>query len=238
MPSRPGVQCSVLVDGVADPTLRALSAHRSCGGGSLDTATFAVDLAAAGMRVENMSLVQGGEQVEITALVDGALVSLAWGTASIGSIDLGRSEGLQFTLRLEPYHLGTILLGCYFNIPGEGPSLIQLDPVFNPTIDGAALPNKSPIDWLGEAPVFLDPESVRTPAAEALQGGEAELWLLADAVNYLCWALNSDQLYVLNPAPADLALLPAVELANLHLDRGHFLGDYLDELLTPYGWTW
>jgi len=238
MPSRPGVQTSVLVNGVADPTLRPLSAHRSLGGKSLDTATFAVDLAAAGQRVQNLALTQGGEEVEIVALIDGVLTSLAWGSASIGSVDVGHSEGLSFTIRMEPYHLGLILSGAYYNLPEFGPVVIQLDPVFNPLIDGACLPNRSADYFLGNASTFLDPESVRTMEAETLQGGAAEYWTLPEAINYLCWSLNPDELYVLNPAAADLALLPEVALQNVGLLRGQFLGDYLDQLLSPFGWTW
>ena len=239
MPSRPGVQTSVLVNGVADPTLRPLSARRSLGNKSLDTATFAVDLAAAGTRVQNLSLGQGGESVEIVGWVNGVLTSLAWGRATVGSIEVGKSEGITYTTRIEPYHLGVLMTGAYYNIPGLGPVVIQTDPIFNPLIDGVVYPNMTAAPYLpGNTPCFVDPESVRTSQAQTLQGGAPAPWYLPQAVQYLCWALNPLQADVLNPSPLNLAALPAVPLYNLGLSRGKLLGDYLDQLLDPWGWTW
>lgn len=230
----------MLVNGVAVSTLRPLSAHRTIGGRSLDTATFEVDLGAAGQYVQNLALAEGGADVEIVGVVNGGLKSFAWGKASVNSIKIGDGESLGFTARIEPYHLGLLMTGAFFYNPTiGGPQVIQIDPVFNPLIDGAILPNKSPGAYLpGNTPVFVDPESVRTPQAQSLQGGAPQPWSLADAVQYLCWSLNPSQLNVQNPNPLDLAALPPVLLYNVGLRRGQFLSHYLDELLEPWGWTW
>ncbi|HEY5311888.1 MAG TPA: hypothetical protein VIK18_05190, partial [Pirellulales bacterium] len=88
----------------------------------------------------------------------------------------------------------------------------------------------------GLASVMLDPESCRTPAALAVQGDEPVFWTLQSAAAYLCWALNGEQLYVLNPV--GYGLLPDWPLQNFTLERGKFLCDYLDELLPRFGLTW
>lgn len=242
MPSRPATQVTVLVNGAPDPTLRALSVHRGTGGALKDQAVIEVDLSekgTGGQWIQNVTLnAMVGAQIQVVAYPNGAPTLLHSGTAVVPSLAIGDSERLTFTSRVEPWHFGAVMDGVLCFNPLTG--LTQVWPeecVFNAEIDGVALPNQSQLfRQLGQAPVFLDPESVRTPSAVAVQGDTPVFWTLQTAVAYLCWALNPAQVYIANPT--GFGLLPAWPLQNFQLPRGKFLCDYLDELLPRFGLTW
>src|SRR5258708_2659759 len=243
MPSRPAIIPTVFVNGFPDPTLRALSIVRAAGGGVLDTATYQLDLAKQNSRLVNIVLSSGaGAEVRVTALVNGSLTLLHWGKATVSSIKLdANTEMATVTSRTEPWHFGAQLTGMLVWEPVSAQLLtVPEDPVFNRVIDDAAQANQSGMSWLaGQSPVFLDAESVRTAAAQTLQGGTANapaLWTLQSAIQYLCFSLNQYETYIKNPDNYDL--LPTWQLSDVTLPRGQYLPFYLDLVLTPYGLGW
>lgn len=244
MPSRPATEVVVTINGAPNPALRALAVHRSTGGGRRDHAEIEVDLSNKGTAqdwITNFAMNgAAGAAVQVIAYPDGAPQLIHSGVAVLPRLEIGEGkERLSFVSRVERWMFGAVMDGVLVWDPLTGQLITVLsDCVFNPEIDDAVLPNQSSeMRQLGLAPVMLDPESVRTPAAMEVQGDEPSFWTLQSAVAYLCWALNPVQAYVLNPA--NLALLPDdVPLQNCRLERGKFLCDYLDELLPKYGLTW
>lgn len=243
MPARSATAVTVTVNGAPDPALRVLSVHRSTGGGTRDHATIEIDLSARGTGanwIQNFAMNgSAGAAIEVTAYPDGAPQLIHAGVAVLPQIKIGEGgERLTFTSRVEPWMFGAVMSGRLVWEPTSGSVITVLDEcVFNPEIDDAALPNQSgELRQLGLSPVFLDPESVRTPSAITLQGDAPSFWTLQSAIVYLCWALNPLETYVKNPL--SFSAVPDVPLQNCTLKRGRFLCDYLDELLPPYGLTW
>lgn len=62
-------------------------------------------------------------------------------------------------------------------------------------------------------------------------------WTLRDAVRYVC-VLGNSEAYFRNPTDAEYELLPQLVLPRTELPVGKYLPDYLDMLLTPYGFDW
>lgn len=243
MPSRPATEVTVTVNGAPNPALRALTVHRSTGGGTRDNATIEIDLSARGTGQEwitNFAMNGGaGAAVQVTAFPGGAPQLIHSGVAVLPRIEIaGDREKLSFVSRVEPWMFGAPLAGVLVWDPLSGQLVTVFeDCVFNPEIDDAVLPNQSTeLRLLGITPVMLDPESVRTPEAIAVQGDAPSFWTLQTAIAYLCWSLNEAQAYVQNPL--GFALIPEAPLSNCRLERGKFLSDYLDDLLPRYGLTW
>lgn len=239
MPSRALSPISILINGAPDPTLRALTISRSTGGGQRDHAVYEVDLGATKSHIQNLALTgPAGAEVRFEATINGAPVLLHWGKATISSIEIGDGEHLRVTSSVEPYHFGVPLTGALYWDPLTQQTInILEEPVWNPEIDDAVFPNATTIARLGGfSSVFLDPESTRTDAALAVQGDSPQLWTLAGCVNYLCWALNGDQLSIANPT--DFSLFPNWTLNNFRLQRGRYLSEYLDEILPRFGLGW
>jgi hypothetical protein len=242
MPSRPATPVQVLINGSQNPTLRPLSVRRSSGGKQRDEATFLVDLSDKGTGtgwIQNFTMTPGGAVCQVVAYPNGVPQTIHWGKVDVTSIAIGENETLTFTSRVEPYHFGQVMEGVYSWEPVSGQLVtIQEDLVFNPEIDSQVFGNQSgQYRLFGLAPVILDPESVRTRAAKTVQGDTAQFWTLQTAVAYLCWALNS-QVNIKNPLAAAIALLPQWPLNHFRLERGKFLGDYLDDLLPRFGVGW
>lgn len=111
--------------------------------------------------------------------------------------------------------------------------------IINPTIDGQpfanmVIANRTP--WRH----IIDPDTV--PLRPTAGGPQRLLWSLADLVFFLCWELNSRQLYFRNPG--NIANLVAVmgqdrnQLRNVRIPKGVYLPEALDRILRPYGYQW
>jgi len=240
MPSRAATPVQVLIDGSPDANLRPISVRRSSGGKQRDEASYLVDLGAQGEWIQNLAMIPGGAVCQIVAYPNGVETTLHWGKVDVTSIAIGENEMLTFTSRVEPYHFGQVMDGVQVWEPVSAQLItLQEELVFNPEIDDQVLANQSGQYWqFGLAPTILDPESVRTPAAKTVQGDTAQFWTLQTAVAYLCWALNPAQTNIKNPSAATILLLPQWPLNHFKLERGQFLPDYLDDLLTRFGLGW
>lgn len=259
MPHRNASAINVLINGVADPLYKCLSVRRGTGGKRLDRAELFYDLAAAGNTylfdfhaIENPPVVS----VELLPAGGGTPQTIHWGKLSIESLRLSHDEQkLLFTSRTEPFHFGGVLRGQLQWDPVSD-EIVQtgVDLVFNPEIDDVVLPNMSQSQTFAwsEDPfspgvavvtnVFLDPESVRTPAAISLQNGVGTIsWNLTAAARYLLTSLNPRELFFANPDVLDIEAVLGTDpdlITNLKIKRGLYLTEALDLLLEPFGYSW
>lgn len=190
----------------------------------------------------------------------GAPEVVHFGRISLAQAKIGeRTESLQLVSRFERQMFGSPL---FFQRMLD-PATLQLAEieehcVFNPEIDGVTIPNmRVPKGSTGgpDRPLFIHPESLRTinaglyqraltPLESILTGQILESpskgWTLAAAVKYLCAECNPFQRYVENPTDANLAVLDDDPGTLRHhvLRPGLYLNEALDELVSPYGYTW
>lgn len=225
--------------------LKLLRIHRSNGGRHLDYAEFEYDLGATGERIENhLVQEQVARQVEVWLLDDqgNADQLLFWGELLLESITLDRGESLRFQASVQPWHFGNICEGMNVKDPNSGDIVtVNEDPVFQPLIDGKIENNMS--TELHDEHLYrlwIDPESVRTTEARTLQDASAEEWTLVDVIDSLQWMLNPDEEFIENAVvlPDDPIFEDAPTVRNLHLRRGAYLPQYLDDILLPYGYGW
>lgn len=250
MPQRPAAEILVFVNGAPDLRYKCLTAHWSAGGARLDHATLFYDFSVDNENLVGFRVGQPPLEIEIAVLpfsgsTAGKPYVIHWGKTSITALRLGDDEQKKLlTSRAEPFHFGGVLSGMYAYDPLSGKvRSVQDDLVFNPKIDGRALPNCAPDLYQVTGPatyVFLDPESARTPAAQALSG-EPVFWTLASAVHHLCWVLNASEQHFENPdiftLEADLGTDPDL-VVDLTIKRGLSLPEALDRLLEPFGFGW
>lgn len=184
-----------------------------------------------------------------------------FGRISLAQAKIGRdSEALQLVSRFDRQMFGAPLLFQRVLDPATQQLTTLEEPcVFNPEIDGVSFPNRrfpKGTTTAGDSrPLFVHPESLRTIAAglyqraltplEAILSGEilespSTGWTLPTAVQYLCAECNPLQRYVQNPTDAGLAVLDTDPGTLRHhvLSPGLYLNEALDQLLTPYGYTW
>lgn len=148
-------------------------------------------------------------------------------------------EQLMLTCRDSRTLFGDPVLGAYYwDATASDYQLIDDDPVFNPRIDGEIDPNmvvkKQEDGQLG----FIDPESVRTQAAQDYNDAVGLDWTLLDAFDYFTWTLNSDESWVENPAIRTVSFNEPVPLKDVRIRRGLYLPEILDQLLNPHGFEW
>ena len=164
---------------------------------------------------------------------------------------LGEDKALQIVSRLEPYHFGAMTTGQQMYDGGQNSLVVsQREIVFNPIIDGAVVGNMGDKRTAFGHRVFVDTRSCETAPAlkyrKEKSTGVAK-WTLAEAVMYLCWALNPVNANVFNPAA--VAVLEKIfastifknkspELQNVRIPLGVYLPEALDLLLEPYGFGW
>jgi hypothetical protein len=93
----------------------------------------------------------------------------------------------------------------------------------------------------GPALLFIDPESMRTAPAKLLQAAIASRWDLATLVERICWTCNGSEQWIKNPPFAELqaVLGSGTSLLEHHgIPLGLSLPEALDNLLSPYGFSW
>lgn len=240
MPQRNAVQFNVYLNGIGSSLLQPIDIEESAGSDRLDIATLEYvnsslqDLNIASLmnleveieRVDNAEVVHWGKVTQLPVLLSGE-----------------SGETLEVVSRTELYHLGGQVDGyLVWNPIAAAYAQIDGDLVFNPMIDGVIYGNKNDTHTTGAGCLlFLDPESVRTSAAQTLQGANVAVWSLADAVFYLLWALNTPQTYISNPSAGTLAAVfsdPAALVQEVRIPRGTHLPKALDILLEPLGYRW
>jgi len=230
--------------------LRCISVELTSGAGKLDHATFDYDLAGRNERlVDLQTKSELAQAVEVclpndnaTSVKDYLSETLFSGDVTIQPIEISPSrEGVQIIGRCEKYHFG---------VPLTGPRVMNnvtdtldhhADIIFNPEIDGRIEPNRSnAVDPTGEWYLWVDPESVRTPEAQAYLAQSPSLWTLKDAVESLCGLLNADEEFVNNPKSSAISgiLTGAPDLKNFTIKRGLYLNEVLDAILEPHGYGW
>jgi hypothetical protein len=182
---------------------------------------------------------------------DGSTRRLCWGKMADQSHYLsGRSETVQPTARIDPWLIAPLkTTGFYHHHDTFTKFMNDGQIVFNPEIDDRIIGNRAsgmlPASLFNDVYWWLNPETVRSPGALAVQTITAEKWTLPQVVHSLCWLLNPDETYVTNPDLTDLeAVLTVAEVAaedlvrNLEIDPDRWLTECLDQVLTPFGFGW
>lgn len=190
-------------------------------------------------------------------------------------LDLGPDEETcTVESRLEDHMIGRLVTSIYNRVAERDPQKPSTEPrdrtqtnivqelVFNPLIDGVAVPNcyaellqdpnnnNAPL-----MPAFVDPRSVEPnlltesrrgqenlPTVGGLPNQPVTFWSLPLAVHYLINALNDDEKYIENPTLIDLNVMLTPndqrELRDFRIPAGLSLPQSLDKLLTPLGYEW
>lgn len=203
-----------------------------------------------GERIVDMYLKAGfARQVEIVQPSedpDGPDTLLFWGEISSQQLAVNpKGEAVTLRATIEDYHFGGVCLGPKYRDPEEPHGGITYnDPiVFNPEIDGIVKGNQTNSgDETNGYRFWIHPDSSRTATAlAAAQDNENDLaWDLYHCVNSIQWLCNPSETYIKNPSQDTLYswLEFAPEVKNLELPTGKYLPEYLDMLLTPYGYSW
>lgn len=241
MPQRDSVAYNVFVDGVISPLeLQPMLLKESAGSQRLDIAT----LEWRGAILEDLNPASYlNLEIEIQEADTARVVH--WGKVTqLPTLISGESgETLELVSKTELYHLGDQVDGFLVWDPlASDTTFIDGDVVFNPMIDGVILGNLNDTHVTSAGCLlFLDPESVRTAAAQSLQGANTIHWSLSQAVFYLLWSLNTPQTNIANPVIGTLNAIfndPTALVQEVRIPRGHYLPQALDILLEPLGYRW
>jgi len=178
---------------------------------------------------------------------DGPDTLLFWGEISSQQLAVNpKGESVTLRATIEDYHFGGVCLGPKYRDPEEPHGGITYnDPiVFNPEINGIVqgnMANRWLTAELKNNAWIHDQSSVTDTALTSAQDEESVLdWELVNCVNSMQWLCNPDETYIKNP-PRDslqVMLADAPSIKNLELPTGKYLPEYLDLLLTPYGYSW
>ena len=226
--------------------LVANSVDVGLGGGSLDAISLTYDIPKTADRLQDTALIAGYNrtvEVRVENPTNGKLDTLlGWGklAAQPQLID-ANTESVGMTARLDHFLFGDRLIGYRVKNVSGGTLLVRKPIVFNPVIDHLRLPNRSDqVDSHG-ARLFLEPESMRTAGAVAVQAAVASFWDLRTAVFSLCWLLNPSETWIKNPTLVELQAVFGIGsalLQNHEIPLGSSLPDALDKLLPAHGYTW
>jgi len=151
-------------------------------------------------------------------------------------------ESLSGQVQMRNYHFGNPLK--YYDVfeVDELSTRIHSDAVFNPRIDDRVLGNMSNKNREDDADLghlWAHPESISSTIGETYQDQTRSKWTLDEAVKSMCWLLNPDEQFVLNPESSSITLLAgAPELLAVSVPLGSRLPQALDLLLIPLGYNW
>jgi len=229
---------------VTNNSIEVVRIFESANATQLDTAELWLDSGYSGQYVFALSEPPlMGDEIEIVDPSNGAVVH--WGKITTVRPELSpKGEGFHLVSRTEMFHLGGRVDGYFTWSPfNDAPWHVDHPMIFNPVIDGKVIGNSHSSRGLGvgDAIVFLDPESCRTEKSRELQAGVNTTWTLSEAINYLLWSLNENQLYISNPPRESYdALFDPVnsQFNAVHVPNNRYLAQALDDILIPLGFNW
>lgn len=245
-----------------DPTFQPLVVSRSAGGRTVDYCTFSVDLGKKEQHLIDMETptawnrqievrippVEPPTDEEVSAGTDRD-DPVFWGMLASQTLSLTapNTESASVVARVDRHLYGGPLTGMRVRDPRTATMvLVEMDPVFNPLVDGQIWANRSahkdPNTEVGMY-VWVHPESIKTEPALTYQGETSRAaWTLAGMVYTLCRFLNSAETYIKNPTREELQASivdqSPPEIENFWIPRGQYLPQYLDSILTPHGFGW
>lgn len=187
-----------------------------------------------------------------------------WGKLGASRLEYGpQGERVVATSRLEHHLIGTGVvdkLTIYDRLRTKPSNGLMTDwdtvknvdgeHLFNPIYDGIVHPNKATFipPGAGAFFAFIDLDTLHPAHVQTARSVDplpfsfpARFWDLPSIVHYLMSTLNGTETYVKNPTFAELAaILPADPniVRHLNIEKGLFLGEALDKVLPPYGFSW
>ena len=123
-------------------------------------------------------------------------------------------------------------------------SVIDLDLIVNPIVNGSACKNRFRDDSDSDDIVILpvDPDSLPDDWKDHTEySSKLDYWSLAELIYYLLSELNKSQTYIESPTLAELEAQLGSDrnlLRHFLVDRGQFLPKIFDALTIPYGFSW
>ena len=174
---------------------------------------------------------------------------LAWGKLAAQPIQIGESESVTWTVRIDKHHFGQPAGPTpYWRIIGFSTDVGDFDLpwIFNPEIDDQIKGNRSDKQkaTANDCYTFFDAYAIDTAEGRAYHAQVPAKWRIFEAVHTLCWCLNPDETWIKNPTRADCSIdLAEVDsdherLKNLTLPTNQYLPELLDALLNPFGCSW
>lgn len=233
------------------PWLKPVHVHLGTNGRDFDTIQLEVILAKAGIRVQDLNVPMGYSRIVEVRQADSAgefTRCIAVGQLATQSQRLSRStEALGATARFDWFLYGDRLK--HYRVWDDKTSsflTVAQDIVFNPYIDQQIEGNRSSqldFDSNGaDVRVFAPPESLRSTAAIALQNQSRDRWDLPTAILTLCWLLNDNETFVVNPTLIELQAVitdTATRLMkNVRIPLGSSLPEALDIVCEAMGYRW
>lgn len=217
----------------------------------LCTISLRVDLKRANKRLVDTATPIGHNRIATLCYLDdaGSLHQLGFGRiASESQLIAAETEGVQITARVEEDMIAPNKLVSHWHreptISGrDNYRMVENAIYFNPRVDGRTVGNccETPIAIDGEL-IYVWQDSDQTFDTT---GFSAIRWTLPRAVHSMCWLLNPDETYVLNPLLSELeAVLQDASidadrlLRNVVIDIGATLRDALNVLLKPLRFGW
>ena len=235
------------------PEYQLLTITRTAGGRSLDEATFERDLGALGEKLVDLQTPAAwARQVEVWLYPADADSEeeqegepLFWGELTSQQISIDQGEKALVRAQVQPYHFGEPLRLYRAWDPANSQARdVHGDIVFNPMVDSKIVGNQSATHNESadeNVPLFLDPESSRTPESLVLQDDGRGEWTLETAIRVVSHLCNEDATFVTNLSDVDFESTwwdDAPAVLNLPLRRGQYLPAYLDAILIPHGFSW
>lgn len=229
--------------------------HRSISSHRIDSITFRWDLDLSSSRLVDTTTPVGYDRVvDVHAYnaADGTTRRVAWGKISEQSHQFDAdSESVTVTARVESWLIGEYRTSGYYVRHKDGSKqLVDRPIVFNPEVEGRLQGNRSSVKvtdfpTVEEVSIWIDPKSTMSAASRTEQTSVDKKWTLSDAVHTLCNMLNPNETFCRNPLLSDISsFLTVTDVDDVELLRNHqistnlWLGQALDDLLSPYGFEW
>lgn len=151
-------------------------------------------------------------------------------------------ETLAATSQLRPYHFGVPVTGYrVWDAIDSTERMIADHVVFNPTIDGKTVGNRSNKYRTGDGfsgRLWTHPELADSSVGETYQTQTRSVWTLREAVHSLIELLNPDQQFIKRPITVDLDTLDnAPPIRDITIELGTYLPQALDKMLIPLGYN-